>query len=166
MLDAGAGRTAGSEPAQSMFVGRASELELLRVALADAFSGRGRVVLLAGEPGIGKSRLVDELNAHAVARGALVSVGRCWEAGGAPAYWPWIQIVRAGLGATAGIRLRELLSRQFRQGLSVTGTPRPLQHRAFLIHHTDLDLALVDIHPDEACHATILLDRNASLSAA
>src|SRR5204862_20944 len=44
-----------------------------------------------GEPGAGKSRLADELGRQAAERGARVVVGRCWEAGGAPPYWPWVQ---------------------------------------------------------------------------
>ena len=76
------------------FVGRDSELDQLTRALEDALAGRGNVVLLAGEPGIGKSRLAEELIAEGRARGALVLVGRCWEAGGAPAYWPWVQSLR------------------------------------------------------------------------
>jgi DNA-binding SARP family transcriptional activator len=80
---------------QNTFVGRAVELEVLKGALADAFAGNGRLVLIAGEPGIGKTRLIDELNEHATARGWVVSVGRCWEAGGAPVYWPWRQVLRA-----------------------------------------------------------------------
>ena len=48
----------------------------------------------SGEPGIGKSRLADELVARAKVRGATVLFGRCWEAGGAPAYWPWMQSLR------------------------------------------------------------------------
>ena len=79
----------------SAFVGRERELAELAGGLDDAFAGRGRLFLLAGEPGIGKSRLADELGAHAAARGAHVLVGRCWEAGGAPAYWPWVQSLRA-----------------------------------------------------------------------
>jgi eukaryotic-like serine/threonine-protein kinase len=51
--------------------------------------------LLVGEPGIGKSRLADEVTRRARSRGADVVVGRCWEAGGAPAYWPWVQSLRA-----------------------------------------------------------------------
>jgi tetratricopeptide (TPR) repeat protein len=46
------------------------------------------------EPGIGKSRLAEELASRARARGAQVLIGRCWEAGGAPAYWPWVQSLR------------------------------------------------------------------------
>jgi DNA-binding SARP family transcriptional activator len=79
----------------SVFVGRERELTGLLAALDDAFAGRGRVALLSGEPGIGKSRLADELIARARARDALVLVGRCWEAGGAPAFWPWVQSLRA-----------------------------------------------------------------------
>jgi len=91
--------TPAEEPAveapRSVFVGRERELAELAGALEDALRGRGRLVLLAGEPGIGKSRLADELMGQARARGARVLVGRCWEAGGAPAYWPWVQSLRA-----------------------------------------------------------------------
>jgi DNA-binding SARP family transcriptional activator len=76
------------------FVGRARELGELARALDDAFAGHGRLFLLIGEPGIGKSRLAEELISRAEARGARVLVGRCWEAGGAPAYWPWVQALR------------------------------------------------------------------------
>ena len=78
-----------------MFVGRASELEELKSGLEDSLSGRGRLFLLGGEPGIGKSRLADELSGEAVRRDAKVLWGRCWEAGGAPAYWPWVQTLRS-----------------------------------------------------------------------
>jgi DNA-binding SARP family transcriptional activator len=77
------------------FVGRERELAELVAGLDHAFAGRGCLFLVSGEPGIGKSRLADELIAHATARGAQILVGRCWEAGGAPAYWPWVQPLRA-----------------------------------------------------------------------
>jgi DNA-binding SARP family transcriptional activator/tetratricopeptide (TPR) repeat protein len=79
------------------FVGRARELAVLDGALGDALDGHGRILLIAGEPGIGKSRLTDELAARARASDAQVLVGRCWEAGGAPAYWPWVQALRSHL---------------------------------------------------------------------
>jgi DNA-binding SARP family transcriptional activator len=60
------------------FVGRDSELAALVSALDDVCAGHGRLFLLAGEPGIGKSRLTEELAAHATARAARVVVGRCW----------------------------------------------------------------------------------------
>ena len=78
-----------------VFVGREREQAALLAGLDAAFAGSGRLFLLSGEPGIGKSRLAEELAARARTRGARVLVGRCWEAGGAPAYWPWIQALRA-----------------------------------------------------------------------
>jgi len=69
----------------------------LLAGLDDVLSGRGRLFLIGGEPGIGKSRLADELAAQARSRGATVLWGRCWEAGGAPAYWPWVQCLRSYL---------------------------------------------------------------------
>jgi hypothetical protein len=77
-----------------LLVGRQRELSQLERALADARASRGRLVLLAGQPGIGKSRLADEAT-RAAAATMRVAWGRCWEAGGAPPFWPWIQILRA-----------------------------------------------------------------------
>jgi tetratricopeptide (TPR) repeat protein len=79
------------------FVGRNREREELRSALADAVAGRGRLFLLAGEPGIGKTRLADELAGEATSLGAQVAWGRCWESRDAPAYWPWIQVLRSSI---------------------------------------------------------------------
>ena len=88
------------------FVGREAELAALTADLDAALAGRGGVVLLAGEPGIGKTRLAEELAAQASARGALVLWGRCWEGEGAPAFWPWVQIVRAYVQAADPAALR------------------------------------------------------------
>ena len=77
------------------FVGREAELAALAGDLDGATGGQGGMVLLAGEPGIGKTRLAEELAAQATARGVLVLWGRCWEGEGAPAFWPWVQVVRA-----------------------------------------------------------------------
>ena len=81
--------------ATGAFVGREHELEALRIGLDDVIHGHGRLVLLVGEPGIGKSRLAEEALRVAHQRRARVLVGRCWEAGGAPAYWPWVQALRS-----------------------------------------------------------------------
>src|SRR5437667_1321137 len=83
---------------QPVFVGRQSELTELRAGLEDAVAGRGRFFLVVGEPGIGKTRLVEELAREAANRGHHVLWGRCWEGEGAPPYWPWIQVIRAYLG--------------------------------------------------------------------
>jgi hypothetical protein len=80
------------------FVGRAREMWELTSALDAARSGHGSLVLVSGEPGIGKSRLVEELADVARDRGFLVLVGRCWDGGGAPAFWPWVQVVRSAGG--------------------------------------------------------------------
>ena len=87
--------TPAAELTAGAFVGRQRELAELTAGLEDAAAGRGCLFLLVGEPGIGKSRLAEELSAQARARDARVLVGRCWEAGGAPAYWPWVQSLRA-----------------------------------------------------------------------
>ncbi len=73
------------------FVGRERELTELRAAFATAAAGRGCLFLIAGEPGIGKTRLAEEA---AGAVGIPAVWGRCSEGGGAPAYWPWIQVFR------------------------------------------------------------------------
>jgi class 3 adenylate cyclase/DNA-binding CsgD family transcriptional regulator len=79
------------------FVGRQRELEVLQGAFEQACAGRGRIVMLAGEPGIGKTRTAQELAGHAAQREAAVLWGRCHEESGAPPYWPWVQIIRASL---------------------------------------------------------------------
>jgi len=108
--DAGLDFAAAAEPAaetpRSTFVGREAELAELVAGLDDAVAGRGRLFLIVGEPGIGKSRLADQVIAQAKARGTRVLVGRCWEAGGAPAYWPWLQSLRAYIRETETETLR------------------------------------------------------------
>jgi eukaryotic-like serine/threonine-protein kinase len=105
-LDPATPATAAAETPGGVFVGRERELGELVAGLDDAFAGRGRLFLLAGEPGIGKSRLADQVVAEARLRRADVLVGRCWEAGGAPAYWPWIQSLRAHVRDTDPDALR------------------------------------------------------------
>ena len=89
-----------SEPMRGTFVGRDLELRQLRDGLDAVADGRGRCFLIAGEPGIGKSRLVDELGILARQRQHPVLLGRGWEDAGAPPYWPWVQALRAYLRLT------------------------------------------------------------------
>jgi DNA-binding SARP family transcriptional activator len=88
-----------------VFVGRAAELAALAAAWDDAAAGRGSVVAVTGEPGIGKTRLVEAFARRARAR---VRWGRCAEFGGAPPYWPWQQVLgglpEAVPGADTGAR--------------------------------------------------------------
>ncbi|GAB1818258.1 AAA family ATPase [Herbidospora sp. RD11066] len=76
-------------------VGRVEELALLRQAV----SGRARIVLVEGPPGVGKSRLLAEVTDEAAADGAFVFWGRCHDGEGAPSMWPWVQIAEALIGA-------------------------------------------------------------------
>ena len=81
--------------AGGVFVGRQQEMGELKAALEDALSGRGRLVMLVGEPGIGKTRTAQELATYAGMRGAQVLWGRCYEEHGMPPYWPWVQAIRS-----------------------------------------------------------------------
>lgn len=73
-------------------VGRGRELALVRSWVA---AETGGLVLCGGEPGIGKTRLAQELAGHALALGREVVWGHCVETEGAPAFWPWRQVLRA-----------------------------------------------------------------------
>ncbi len=88
-------RPAAPEAQATAFVGRRAELDACTAALVAARSGAGRIVLASGEAGIGKTRLVDELGRDAAEQGFDVFVGRCYEVDGAPAFWPWMQVLRA-----------------------------------------------------------------------
>ena len=81
--------------AGGVFVGRERELDELHAGLEDTLGGHGRLFMLVGEPGIGKTRTAEELGTYARLRKAQVLWGRCYEGEGAPAYWPWIQAIRA-----------------------------------------------------------------------
>jgi tetratricopeptide (TPR) repeat protein len=69
-------------------------MAVLETALAASSGGQGQLILLEGEPGMGKTRLLQELAASAGDRGMQVLWGRCYEGEGAPPFWPWIQILR------------------------------------------------------------------------
>jgi DNA-binding CsgD family transcriptional regulator len=76
-------------------VGRDVELDRLVERLTRAAAGRGGVVLVAGEPGIGKTRLLEELSERALQTRAFVLSGRCYEGEWAPPYAPFAEAVRA-----------------------------------------------------------------------
>jgi DNA-binding CsgD family transcriptional regulator len=76
-------------------VGRRRELDALQAWLDAARRGAGRLVLCVGEPGIGKTRLAQELAGMALAGGTAVAWGRCVETDGAPAFWPWRQVLQS-----------------------------------------------------------------------
>jgi predicted ATPase len=92
--------------AADVFVGRELELGQLRGAFDAARAGRAGVVLVSGEPGIGKTTLAEETMVYARLRGARVLWGRCYEWDGAPAYWPWAQVIRGYVQQCDPERLR------------------------------------------------------------
>ncbi|MBP2323156.1 DNA-binding SARP family transcriptional activator [Kibdelosporangium banguiense] len=75
----------------SGLVGRAEELAVLRQAMEAAFTGRTGLGIVEGEPGVGKTRILQEAAADANQRGALVVWASCLEGDGAPSMWPWEQ---------------------------------------------------------------------------
>lgn len=78
-----------------IFVGRQREMSALRAALRHATAGLSQIVMLAGEPGIGKTSTAREFTEYAVSQGAQALWGRCYESIGMPPYWPWVQAIRS-----------------------------------------------------------------------
>jgi len=75
--------------------GRDRELAELNAALDRAIDSNTQLILLVGEPGIGKTRLAEETASLAQKRGARVAWGHCLDGGGAPPYWPWTQVLES-----------------------------------------------------------------------
>lgn len=91
------------------FIGRQRELARLMDAFELARNRQGGLVLVSGEPGIGKTRLLEHFSEAVRAQGGEVWTGRGWDSGGAPALWPWLQAIRCGLELRDGPGIRELL---------------------------------------------------------
>jgi len=77
-----------------VLVGRDALLAAGDAALANALRGRGRLLLLAGEAGIGKSTLAQAVADRGRAAGATVRTGACWETEGLPPFTPWFGVLR------------------------------------------------------------------------
>jgi len=77
------------------FVGREAERAELRRCLDQAARGQGALVMVGGEPGVGKTRLAEELAGEARQRGLLALTGHCYEMEGAPPYIPFVEILEA-----------------------------------------------------------------------
>ena len=78
---------------QPQFQGREREMKALRVIIRDAGHGMGRVVLVSGVAGIGKSQVLEEFQADARVQGMRVLTGRCYENGGPP-FGPFLEALR------------------------------------------------------------------------
>ena len=95
-----------------MLVGRDAELAVLDALVSQTAAGAGGVVLLAGEPGVGKTHLA-RAGAERAA-GALVSWGACRESEGAPPLWPWLQVLRRAAGPRITASVAEGAAARFR----------------------------------------------------
>jgi len=99
----GRGRTGpGREGRDSTFVGRNRELELLSSRLESAMRGRGQIVGISGEAGIGKSRLIFEFRESLAGKGVTVLEGQCHSHGTAVPYLPILDVLRAACGIAEG----------------------------------------------------------------
>ena len=116
-VDLGSPRPPGGPPApatdtlvvpgsggQWVTVGRDAEQAALGSLLTRAEGGESACALLVGEPGIGKTRLVEQLADRARERGFQVAFGRCSQDDGAPPLWPWLSLLR-GLAEGSGEKL-------------------------------------------------------------
>src|SRR3954471_23457148 len=88
-----------TDPADTL-VGRQRELATLWAQFEEAGRGRTRVALIGGEPGIGKTRLLNALAARAAAAGATVLRGGASDAEGMPPYLPFLEALGAHIRAT------------------------------------------------------------------
>ena len=93
----------------SGLVGRGDAVAEVDSLLAGLVAGGSGLLVIGGEPGIGKSRLVGELVTRARARGVQVAVGRCHEADVAPPFWPWRPVLRQLAGSAPSPEVARLL---------------------------------------------------------
>ncbi len=107
--------SAGPRPGEvraplTAFVERDAERARLRRLVDDTLVGRGRLALVAGEAGVGKSRLVAEIADEAQARGMRVLTGHCVEMSGTPPYLPYVEIIEQAISSPrSSVALREAL---------------------------------------------------------
>jgi class 3 adenylate cyclase len=104
-------QTGTRAPAPTPLVGREPEVARLRVAVDEVTQGRGQLLLLVGEAGIGKTRLLSELREIAGER-AIWLDGQCHSYGGELLYWPFVEMLRSWLGVEdgeAGVSVRTKL---------------------------------------------------------
>ncbi|MDY7100528.1 MAG: AAA family ATPase [Actinomycetota bacterium] len=100
---------------------RSDELRQLEGVLRASASGRGVLVAVSGEAGIGKSRLIGELCARARESGFLIMTGSCWPDGGSTPFGPWVDAL-AGSGPTDLREVADLLRQDVGSGASTSGS--------------------------------------------
>jgi DNA-binding winged helix-turn-helix (wHTH) protein len=144
------------------YVGRTPLLDQLRAALARADAGRGCMTVLVGEPGIGKTRLVEELSRE-LPEHVHSAWGYCREAGDTPPLWPWYELLdglqSGGPDATSHERHAELLTRAA-LGAETTRN-EAFERAAATIVHASAEaawlLVLDDLHRVDAASLELLL---------
>ncbi|MCP4594584.1 MAG: AAA family ATPase, partial [bacterium] len=105
--------------AEGRIVGRAAELETAQALLDGVAKGTGSVLAICGDAGMGKTRLTQEIAQQAQRQGMQVIVGSCLSYGGDIPYLPWVDVLRALLGISAGDRSLQL--QQLTHGLAEAG---------------------------------------------
>ena len=141
----------------SLIIGRQTELAVVDQAQEDAAAGNGRLVLISGEAGMGKSRLADAAVSRAARRGWTVARGNALNDPGAPPLWPWRRIVGdrpgaafdTGAAAAAGGYAD---GERFRRFVDITGQLRDQAQGSGLL------IVLEDLH--WADRASLLLLRH------
>jgi hypothetical protein len=96
----------GPRASWGRFVGRHEEMEQLKSLLDSALSGKGSLVTVVGEPGIGKTRLTEEFAVYARLRGAQVLTGRSYEGSVELPYYPFVEAFRQYVGTRDDEELR------------------------------------------------------------
>jgi serine/threonine protein kinase len=105
------------------FVGRESELSKLRAHVERARSGIGNLVLVGGEPGVGKTRLTEEILSEAREHGFLVLEGHCYELEGGQPYLPWVESFDLAMRLLPAVRTRFASMRRLRATTRSISTP-------------------------------------------
>ncbi|MFC3504675.1 ATP-binding protein [Micromonospora krabiensis] len=132
-----------SARAGEAIIGRDHPAGVLRAELDRAVASHGGLVLVTGEPGIGKTTLVTAAAREARQRGALVLGGACWDSDSAPGYWPWVQVLRRLRGSAddwaiaqeaAEPGLGVLLGEGPRAGGADSTTTEPGDREEFALH--------------------------------
>ncbi|MDQ2787169.1 MAG: AAA family ATPase [Chloroflexota bacterium] len=133
-------------------VGREREFTILHERLADAIAGRGGLVLIGGEAGIGKTTLAESLCREARERGALALVGRCYDLTETPPYGPWLELFAhdrpadgspplpeafARRGVLGAIASQTLLFQQVADWCAALATSRPMAILLEDVHWSD-----------------------------
>ncbi|MEV7013220.1 BTAD domain-containing putative transcriptional regulator [Streptosporangium sp. NPDC051022] len=132
-------------------VARQAQMRRIGERLAGVRRGRGGVLLVTGEAGVGKTRLAQAAAEEAAARGLAVAWGRCAEDTGAPAFWPWLQVLRdlegavGTVGAVGAVGARTATPAGSPAGTAVAGALRMLTGQE-LPANDDPGAALFELH--------------------